>query len=289
MLSTRLILVSATSLSRLRRMEITRFQKAVRIVSAIALAGSGLMVTSVPPGSAASTQPTNGWIIYRPLNATPGAQISLIQGKSDGAGGCNFSASGTSISGQSPTDMVEVAFNASTCQSKFATSTLPSSNGSAVVAGQGASTSGSAPATLSSGVKTMGAALTSSYLASAWVRTQFHDPVDITVNEVQENVDWNYYGGCVTAAAGGYYYYWDVVTGWSLNENNWQNSYNCDSTTQSTYAHFHNRPFCGLTATDTYYDRTTLHGLFDGAFSWTTGWSKTGLCQSLLTFELQHS
>ena len=121
--------------------------------------------------------------------------------------------------------------------------------------------------------------------SAGYLKSYYHDPLHLTVNEVKNTVDWWWNGTCVygTVYLGGYYN-WLGLTGWSLESQNWQYDAECLQAYSSSYAHYENPIFCAGQTTHTYYDRNTVWGLFD---RWLYGqWNayKSGGCNWLLHF-----
>lgn len=128
---------------------------------------------------------------------------------------------------------------------------------------------------------------TAAYINSqGHLRTLWEDPVDLTVAEVTNTVNWwwnNY--NCLEPGWGSYRYYWYSPSGWELLNNNWRNYYWCDRQESSSFARFRNGAFCfGI---DTYadWDRNWIWGYWDGWLRarWST-WVSGG-CTDLLSFE----
>lgn len=82
------------------------------------------------------------------------------------------------------------------------------------------------------------------------------------------------------------------LTGWSLEDNNFQGSADCAKVRSSSFAHFRNGIFCAAVffppfaffPTHTRYDRNTVEGYADGTSGYFYNWSKSGGCSSLLAF-----
>ena len=235
----------------------------------------------------ATADDTSGWVTYDP--PPPGATVQTLQGTSDGQGGCAFDFSASLAPGQSAARADEVAFNESTCQSQFAFTYDDNAAPEAPLRSDGDSTSsGPVPSpaetatTLGSRASAAAAAATHS---AGYMKSWYQDPVTLVVNSVQNATDWNWDGTCVVApVSGSYSYYWFGPSGWVLQANNWQNVYNCTQSTSSSYVHYHNGVFCALIATDTYYNRNTVNGKFNGTLAGSVSALKAGGCIRLLSF-----
>lgn len=110
---------------------------------------------------------------------------------------------------------------------------------------------------------------------------------------VRNDVDWNWDAqNCVTPNWGAYAYNWTTADGWELRADDWQNVHACSRQTSSSAVQYGNTGvFCPDQATDAYYDRSTVHGTWDGRLE--SEWKSwiTGGCADRLTFhqELRRS
>ncbi|WP_198009056.1 hypothetical protein [Saccharomonospora saliphila] len=117
-------------------------------------------------------------------------------------------------------------------------------------------------------------------------RTLWEDPIDATVAEVTNRVNWSWNNhNCVDPGWGGYRYYWLSASGWRLEENNFKNVYWCERQLSESSAHFFNGAFCAGIDTHAYWDRNQAAGDWDGWLR--SGWSTRveGGCTALLRFE----
>jgi len=117
-----------------------------------------------------------------------------------------------------------------------------------------------------------------------WIDAQYRDPVHITVNKVKDTIVWDGVNGELTTVPHDTtaYYYADSYTGWQINSKvtEWAIIGN-DGFTEQSWVWFHNRPFCGFTATDTHI-HTVLNVYAGGRYNWNVSASKSGICAGLL-------
>jgi hypothetical protein len=260
--------------------------KSMARVAIGALAGAAL-VAAVPAGQAfAANQPAN-WVSYGTVPA--GATVQTVQGRSDGHGACTFNLSSSLAPGQVSARVDDVAFSSTTCQSRVALTSgaasapEPAERSDASSTGSGLVASPLAGSRVAPRTRPAAALLTRH--SAGFMKSWFQDPIGLTVNSVQNSTDWNWNGGCVTAPVfGSYNYYWFSPSGWVLRENNWNNSYNCSLSTSSSYVHYHNGIFCAFISTESYYNRNTVNGRFDGWLLGSFSWTLSGGCIGLLSF-----
>jgi hypothetical protein len=277
-----------------------------------ATAASGTVRATPADGTGRQPAAATGLIRYSAQN--PSARHMVLTGKKTSSGGCLFQLSGNT---GMPSLYTETAYDPNTCLSFIdvtrAASALPASGGksparqasSATGSGQGGRSIGAGHA---SG-KTLAAALATctdpnrdthhSYSHSACIHSWFHDPPGIHVSDVTNEVQWNPGSGCAThgsSYASGYLQ-WYTTTGWQLYHNHFLDSFNCSGVTSdyidpsrsdNAGAIFINGIFCAATVTYTYY-ASQITGFSNGTYTWQVDWSKTGLCQNLLTFQASAS
>lgn len=273
------------------------------------LARLALVLVAVAAGIVpriATASSASDWVTYDP--PPPGAVVETFQGQSDGLGGCSFDFSGSLTSDQTAARADEVAFDQSTCQSQVAftydsnaapeapigsntdaTESGPVQSPQEVTARLGARSAAASPSPAPSPSPSPSPSPPPPppppTHSAGYMKSWYQDPIALVVNSVQNSTDWNWDRTCVVApVSGGYRYTWFSTSGWVLQQNNWQNSYNCTQSTSSSYVHFHNGIFCVGIATDTYYNRNTVHGKFDGTLTGNVSATKAGGCIGLLSF-----
>lgn len=259
------------------------------------LARLALVLAAVAAGivpRAASASSASDWVTYDP--PPPGSVVETFQGQPDGQGGCSFDFSASLTPDQTAARADEVAFDQSTCQSQVAF-TYDSNAAPEAPIGSDTDATESGPVPSPVEVTTaLGARLAAASPApspsparhsAGYMKSWYQDPIALVVNSVQNSTDWNWDGTCVVApVSGGYRYTWFSTSGWVLQQNNWQNTYNCTQSTSSSYVHFHNGIFCVGIATDIYYNRNTVHGMFNGTLTGNVSATKSGGCIGLLSF-----
>ncbi len=244
--------------------------------------GAGLAVAAgLQPGAAFATGDSTSWVAYGPPQ--PGSTVQVVQGTADGQGGCVLDLAAALSPSETAARVDEVAFNETTCQSRVAIT-----RGGAVAPDppdpSGASSSSSGPVAPASSTAPPPRPAAPSVTSAGYYKSWYEDPVGIVVNSVMDSTKWRWNRVCATGIYGSWRYTWHSSTGWSLGANNAQNYYTCNRTTVSSYAHFHNRPFCAFIATDTYYNRNNVHGRYDGYLLGDVNARKTGPCSHLLSF-----
>lgn len=263
-----------------------RMSAAVRRASVGLIGGAALLVgLPASPAAAADTSST-AWVTYGAVPA--GGTVQTVQGVSDGAGGCAFNLSASLAPGATSTRVDEVAFNASSCQSQVAlTSGASSAAETAEPSNTDATSSGDVVSPASSGLPQPADVIVAAAAihSAGYMKSWYQDPVGLVVNSVRNGTDWYWDRTCVRPPVfGSYRYTWFSPSGWSLQANNWSNFYSCAQSTSSSYAHFHNGIFCAFIATDTYYNRNTVHGQANGTLAGSINAVKSGGCIGLLSF-----
>jgi hypothetical protein len=228
-----------------------------------------------------------------PVQTTPGATgTASPPGSSSSNTGCSFPGGNLTLGPRDPhaIEQREVAVEPDTCQALVQTGTPPAWSlkqgpppGSGLAGG--GFTSPFAPDSRAPGSGSVATA-SATHHASGYLRSWWEDPVGIDVNVVRNSTDWHYNGSCVVAPVSGRYAYaWYSPSGWSLKGNNWRNYYTCYHSISGSYAHFHNGTFCAFFDVDTYYDRSTVGGHYNGVLAGSWNSYNTGaVCKSLLSF-----
>lgn len=256
-----------------------------RIVLGVAVVAAGMV-----PRVAVADVSASDWVMYDA--PPPGAVVQTVQGTSDGQGGCTLDFSAELAPGQTAARADEVAFDETTCQSQVAFTYDANAAPEAPIGGDAdVSESGPVPSPAEAAATARGATVKAPAPAPApqrsagYMKSWYQDPIALVVNSVQNATDWHWDGTCVVAPVfGSYRYTWFSTSGWVLQQNNWQNTFNCTQSTSSSYVHFHNGIFCAFIATDTYYNRNTVHGKFNGTLTGNVSATKAGGCIRLLSF-----
>jgi hypothetical protein len=293
-----------------------RIRRRFQILAIVALSGTlasvNMATATAAGGPARQSAAATGLIRYSAQN--PSARHMVLTGKKTSSGGCLFRLSGNT---GTPSLYTETAYDPNTCQSFIdmtqaasapsASAGKPAAQGDSSEAstGQGDSSVGAAPAF----TETPAAAQATctdpyrdthhSYSHSACIHSWFHDPPGIHVNDVTNEVQWNPGSGCAThgRSYSSGYLKWYTTTGWQLYHNHFLDSFNCSGVTSdyidpsrsdNAGAIFINGLFCVATVTYTYY-ASQITGFSNGSYTWQVDWSKTGACQSLLTFQASAS
>jgi len=289
-----------------------RFQILAIVTASCALALANMATAASAGATARQPAASTGLIRYSAQN--PNARHMVLTGKKTSNGGCLLQLSGNT---GTPSLYTETAYNPDTCQSFIdeapAGSALPDSAGQQVIqqdssatsAGQGGASAGTDP-NFTENAAAAQATCTDprrdthhSYSHSACIHSWFHDPPGIHVNDVTNEVQWNPGSGCAThgASYASGYLQWYTPSGWQLYHNHFLDSFNCSGVTSdyidpsrsdNAGAAFVNEIFCAATVTYTYY-ASQITGFSNGTYTWQVDWSKTGLCQNLLTFQASAS
>lgn len=226
------------------------------------------------------------WIIYEggtPNLDTGTARIELIQGKQTGDGWCQMEQSASSETHVPGVQGVEVAFNPTTCESKYLVSELSPEQVDSIQN----DTPREQPATpidrddLSAD---HGHGIQPAATKSGWVQSWYEDPPGWDVTYTFVRTTWNYNGSCVTGASGAQEHRHMTQTGWQLYTYDWQNNYSCTKSSSNMFAAYYNDPFCpgGNNTTHNTYNRTRVEGKANGSTYWAWPASKHGGCHTLL-------
>ncbi len=248
---------------------------------------------SAPPSTTAvhSSAPpvgADGFITYSFEASTLQNEVqSTAIGTKQPDGSCVSEGTLTLPHGQRAIIQRVVALNPATCEQRIVTGTptaayqqkLDSKDGL-----KGTSSSASPPSTggTQSTPKSVGAVQSAGFL---W--TYIQDPPNITVNSVLDTTEWVWDGNSVVGIKGAYEYNWFWQTSWSLDDSNWENSYDPNYQTRvSSWVLFLNRYFCAGDWTYSDYDRNTVNGRRNGDLvgEW-RAWSYGSMCAGWLTTE----
>jgi len=126
--------------------------------------------------------------------------------------------------------------------------------------------------------------------SAGFLKTWWIDPINITVNSVQNSTTWRWSGTgtCVTGILGGQSLTWFTGSGWFLASDSWQNTFNCSATTSASTVHYQNNIFCAFFTTFAQYNPNKVNGLQNGTLVGTWNDSVFGnVCVNLLRFRMQ--
>ncbi len=220
----------------------------------------------------------------------------IIHGKPQGDGGCSFSFEGSVELGHSGSGLNEVAYDSKTCQAEI--EFVPSASTGGIGPSTGAETSGggsSGPSKLGAGgiapAYGGGASCVNPYASNlyypreACLRSWMQDPIGLHVTEITNEVQWTPSGGCATngRSYASYYEGHYGPSGWFLIGNSWQPSFTCQAVTSKSDMSWLNTLFCATTWTYVGISQY-IKGLPSGGYTWSVSWTKSGLCQGLLSF-----
>jgi hypothetical protein len=268
------------------------------VSSASGTPGAGPNAISIP---GVVYQP-GGWLDYTKTLASKltlkDARTATLSGTRAADGSCAFRSAGTAAAGSAATFQEETAFNPQTCQEKILTATLTSADAPILAtAAGGTPVSGSARA----GQAAAGAAPAATSYSSAYEKTAWIDPLNITITSLADNLRWPLYGagGTLTARVNPYdfqYDGWSTTgpspirfvtlagnTGWSVNET--------DHFTNTDFASLVYVVFgvagwlaCGAptTATAHFNHNVTVYGYRSGSRGWAWNDSVSGACSDLV-------
>lgn len=261
---------------------------------------------SLAPGNSTtnSTVDTALWTVYHYSDVLANSVFTLEQGTAvtggttdDTTGDCDPPDTNLTLGPNDPAkDLREVAINTTTCQFLVETGT-PSPN---VVAADNNKDATAANRLNDSFADITGATRIGMNHSHAYWRTWFEDPAYIDVAVVGVGTDWywtfpgTFVYGPVTNSV---HYHWYGPSGWGLFQHNWQHGADSNQTTSSVYAHFANGSWPGCFGHETHitFNRSEVHGRFDGYIGYKVHATKRGLnvpgCLKSLHFRhrLQHS
>lgn len=248
---------------------------------------AGVLVAAAAPSAFAEDRPPyeppipddSGWIFYTD-SANRAADVHIIQGQSQKDGTCHFRNEATLLPGESTITVSELAFHPGTCRSRLALTTIPADE----TAPTGEEEFEATPEGADSEFPEADQAATRS---SGYLWSWYGDPLGLKVAEVSDSTTWSWDGSSVLsspAPTGSQATRHFSTSGWRLEDHNWRNVYSPAQTTSSTYAHFRNDLFCVTIDTHAHADRNTVHGQADGDLQGVWSWSKSGGCDSLLSF-----
>ncbi|RKS08529.1 hypothetical protein DFP74_4238 [Nocardiopsis sp. Huas11] len=232
------------------------------------------------------TPDSSGWIVYTDVVARS-ADVYTVQGEAGEEGTCHFQDEASLAPGESAVTVNEVAFNPDTCQSRLASTPVA---GSEEAPAGNEETEAIREASAEAGSEAEAEAARAATRSEGYLWSWYEDPPGIKVAEVANHTTWSWNGSGVLSSPGpvgnqGTRHF--STSGWSLESHNWNNVYNSSQTTSSTYAHFRNNLFCVTIDTHVYADRNTVHGQASGNLRGVWNWSKSGGCNSLLSFNHQ--
>jgi hypothetical protein len=126
--------------------------------------------------------------------------------------------------------------------------------------------------------------------SAGFLKTWWIDPINITVNSVQNSTTWRWSGTgrCVTGILGGQNLTWFTPSGWFLLSDSWNNTFNCTQTTSASTVAYDNPVFCALISTFATYNPNRANGLQNGVLL--GSWNDIvfgSVCVNLLRFRMQ--
>ena len=242
------------------------------------------------PSPLGVTVGSDGWITYTNTRAAALALTSpkttTVNGAFDADGNCVISDSGTIASGASAAYTEETGYNPTTCQERIVTGGVSAATVDGLADPQTADTVGGNDA----GVSNVDAVAASTSYSSAFEKTAWIDPLNITITSLTTNLRWPLYGagGTLTGRNNPYEFRYDGWsnsgtppvrfttlsgnTGWKVNA--------AESFTNTDFASFVYVVFgvagwlaCGapLTATAHFHHNVTVLGYRSGSRGW--AWS----------------
>jgi hypothetical protein len=257
------------------------------------LSSEQLIVTiqgSLGPGNSTtnSTVDTAVWTVYHYSDVLANSVFTLEQGTAvtggtsdDTTGDCDPPDQSLTLSrSESVKDVREVAINPITCQFIVETG-IPTSS---VVAADSANDANAARQLNDSASDLTNTGLIYARSRGYW-RTWYEDDpgIDVAVAGVGTDWHWSNIGSCcaLPPVTNTVHYHWYDPSGWGLFQHNWQQGYNSTETTSSVYAHFANGswPFCFGHETHIVFNRTVIHGRWDGSLVGIVHAYKRGLNQ----------
>jgi len=285
-------------------------------VSAAPVAAVSRTSPSGVPATPAVTIDSHGWIHYN--NALvyslslKNLSVVTVTGSRNSQGVCSFTDQGTVLPGSLGSYSEQVAVNPGLCQQEVAEGTLTAASVAALAARNAAATnvatgSGSAPATATKGSATANVAAATTN-TTAYNKTSFVDPVDITINSLSENLTWAHNGSAVPSASYRIVPYEFAYDGWS-NSGTPHPGFNFGTGYVWIRANetFRNSDFedlllelsmsfpggpalvyavCGFSiATAVFNHSDYIEGLASGGYDWSYSYSTSGGCTDLVTFE----
>lgn len=299
--------------------KITMARLAVAALCAGVLAVTGTAYAAEPSGShdGASASPASatnalgvvaapgGWLEYTHTLASKlrlqHAATKLVKGSVGADGTCRSTDSGTAQPGAAATFEEEVAVNPMTCETKVIVGALDA-NDVAILNTIGGGTAGDAASQnttriMKSAANTTLTAMTTSY-ASAYTKTAWIDPVNITITSLASNITWPLYGAGGTVAWSGRAYDFPY-DGWSSTGvalhfswlSNGVRNESTDSFTNSDFAALVYAIFgaggwlaCGaqFTTTAHFNHDVTVIGYDNGGRGWAWNDAKSGACANLV-------
>ena len=202
--------------------------------------------------SGAQPGPPSGWIYY-PAPPAAHSTVTIVQGQTDGHGGCNFALSGSSRLRGGVNAETEIAVNVTTCQAKYQSQALGS--------GAFSPTSGSYASTTTAGSGGVDPSLPiqtpiqplAAGDESAYSRNNYLDPFGIQTTSQEQWLNWNTNGTCVQS------YNWtnkysDLNDGWEMYQKT-DNSYfnGCSLVLTDPDSSHENSAFCATATTYNWY------------------------------------
>jgi hypothetical protein len=285
-------------------------------VSAAPVPTASRTSASGSPATPAVTVDSHGWIHYnRALVyslSLKNFSVVTTAGSRNQQGVCSFTEHGTVLPGSVGSYSEQVAVNPGLCQQKVAEGTLTAASVAALAARNAAAThvatsSGRAPVTATKGSATANVAAATTN-TTAYNKTSFVDPVNITINSLSENLTWAYNGSVVPSASYLIVPYEFAYDGWSnsgtphpgfnfgtgyvwIRANETFSNNDFEDLLLALSAGFPGGPalvfaVCGFSvATAVFSHSDYIEGLAGGGYNWSYSYSTSGGCTDLVTFE----
>lgn len=207
---------------------------------------------------------SKAWVYYKETYNLANSTVETVDGVVDPATGtCDLPDTQFSLSpSQTVLDKRVTGFNSQKCLFQIETGVPPANQ---VTADENTDTQAANTVASNASPATEVVAASSGTHSKGYLRSWWEDPAGIDVTVVRNGTDWHWDRTCTRSPVyGSYSYHWYTPSGWGLHENNWQNSYRCYDSTSSSYVHFQNGIFCSGFDVDTYYNRNSIHGRYDG-------------------------
>ncbi|CAL9445154.1 hypothetical protein SUDANB58_02335 [Streptomyces sp. enrichment culture] len=228
-------------------------------------------------GAAGEPEPRPAWVTVG--TAPPGSTLETVQGTKGRDGSCAFAFALSLAPGEKAVRGDQVRVDPARCVTEVAV-TRDAAASAATPAAPGASveTKRARPTSRGTATRESRDEVRAYTRSRGHLRTSWRDASGREAHAVRNDVDWNWNAqNCVTPNWGGYGYNWSTADGWKLRKDDWRNVYDCSRQSSSSAVHYGNDGvFCPDQATDAHYDRSTVHGTWDGRLegewkSWIAG------------------
>lgn len=250
----------------------------------------GAAVSSAPAHTGAPPLGAGGFITYSFEASTLRNEVqSTATGTKRPDGSCVLAGTITLPHGQNAIVQRVVALNPATCEQRIVTGTPTAEYQQKLDSKEGLKGTSSSASPPSAGDSHSPPKNVGGVQSEGFLRTYIQDPPNITVSSVRDTTEWVWDGNSVVGINGAYEYNWFWPTSWSLDDSNWENSYDPNYQTRvSSWVLFLNRYFCANSWTYSDYDRNTVNGRKNGDLvgEW-RAWSYGSTCAGWLTTETE--